>query len=69
MFEAKKQFGFGNKRSTADAIVETLEVLIETKNTAKLTHCAHLDLSKAFDTVDQNTYSQQSILRVGRCSS
>ena len=53
---SKKQFGFCNKRSTIDAIVETLEVLIKSKNTDKLTHCTLLDLSKAFDTVDYNTF-------------
>ena len=51
---SNKQFGFRNKRSTTDAIVETLEVLIKSKNTDELTHCTLLDLSKAFDTVDHN---------------
>ena len=51
---SNKQFGFCNKRSTIDAIVETLEVLIESKNTDKLTDCTFLHLTKAFDTVDHN---------------
>ena len=52
---SNQKFGFRNKRSRIDAIVETLEVLFESKNTDKLTHCTLLDISKAFDTVDHNT--------------
>ena len=52
---SNKPFGFRNKRSLIDAIVQTLEVLIESNNTDILTYCTISDLSKAFDTIDHNT--------------
>ena len=52
---SNKQLDFRNKRSTFDTIIETLEVLIESKKSDALTHCISLDLSKAFYTVHHNT--------------
>ena len=63
---SNKQFGFRNKRSTIDGIVETLEFFIESKITDNLAHCVLLDLSIAFDTDDHKTVIHKCHLYVLR---
>ena len=54
-----KQFGFLGKRSTVEAITDTIEK-IRIDNSSKIKSiCTFLDLKKAFDTVDHKLFLQR----------
>ena len=50
---SKKQLGVISKRSTIDALFEVVERICNLRSKKQVAHCNFLDLSKAFDTVDQ----------------
>ena len=48
------QFGFRSKRSAIDAVAEIVEFLRTNRNLRTPSSCTFIDLTKAFDTVDQD---------------